>query len=162
MFDIGWMEMMVVAVVMIVIIGPKELPGVLHTMGRWIGRVRAMARSFQEGIEDMAQESGLDEVRRQIDSASHYDIGGEISNSIDPGGEMRKDLTYEGPEDTAKATEAGEKSETPERRKKPRKKKRKPQADNGSPTDAKTKTAGTEPADSASPVAGDQVAGDKP
>ena len=45
MFDIGWVEMMIVVVVMIVVIGPKDLPVVLHTMGRWIARVRAMARN---------------------------------------------------------------------------------------------------------------------
>ena len=53
MFDIGWVEMMIVVVVMIVVIGPKDLPVVLHTMGRWIARVRAMARGFQDSIEEM-------------------------------------------------------------------------------------------------------------
>lgn len=158
MFDIGWMEMMVVAIVMIVIIGPKELPGVLHTMGRWLARIRAMARSFQEGIEDMAQESGLDEVRRQIDSAAHYDIGNEISNTIDPGGELRRDLTYDGGEETAKATDAAdavEKRGEPEPKKKPRKK-RKPKEDTAAPTPKTAPRAENESSDSASRVAGDK------
>ena len=83
MFDIGWVEMMVVAIVMIVIIGPKELPVVLHTMGRWIARIRAMARNFQESIEEMAQESGLDEVRREVDTIKDYSLTEEIEHTID-------------------------------------------------------------------------------
>lgn len=120
MFDIGWMEMMVIAIVMIVIIGPKELPGVLHTMGRWIGRVRAMARSFQDSIEEMAAEAGLDEVRREVDSIKDYDIGGAIENSIDPDGEMRKELTHDGSEDSPKASDTA----APAKDRKPRKKRK--------------------------------------
>jgi sec-independent protein translocase protein TatB len=118
MFDIGWMEMMVIAIVMIVIIGPKELPGVLHTMGRWIGRVRAMARSFQDSIEEMAHESGLDDVRREVDSITDYDIGGSIQNTIDPGGEMRKELTEDVTVDAPKAAEEAAPSEDGKSKKK--------------------------------------------
>lgn len=95
MFDIGWLEMMVVAIVMIVIIGPKDLPVVLHTMGRWVSRIRVMARGFQESIEEMANEAGLDEVRREATSLTDYDIAGDIEKSIDPDGEIRESLSIE-------------------------------------------------------------------
>ena len=88
MFDIGWTEMAVIAVVVIIFIGPKELPGVLRTLGQWVSKARAMAREFQDGIEDMARETGLDEAKREIETAAG-DIGGVIEKSIDPGAELK-------------------------------------------------------------------------
>ena len=88
MFDIGWTEMAVIALVVIIFIGPKELPGVLRTLGQWVSKARAMAREFQDGLEDMARETGLDEARREIESATG-DIGGMIEKSIDPGAELK-------------------------------------------------------------------------
>ncbi len=92
MFDIGWIEMAVIAVVVIIFIAPKDLPGVIHAMGRWVGKARAMARELQESLDDMVKESGLDEVKKEIESATHYDIEGEIEKTIDPGGELKQAL----------------------------------------------------------------------
>lgn len=88
MFDIGWTEMAVIALVVIIFIGPKELPGVLRTLGQWVSKARAMAREFQDGLEDMVRETGLDEAKREIESATG-DIGGMIEKSIDPGAELK-------------------------------------------------------------------------
>ncbi len=88
MFDIGWVEMAVIAVLMIIVIGPKDLPKVLHTLGQWIGQARALARSFQDNLDDMVRESGLDDVRKEIESAVDYDIGGEITKTIDSDGKI--------------------------------------------------------------------------
>ena len=88
MFDIGWVEMAVIAVLMIIVIGPKDLPKVLHTLGQWIGQARALARSFQENLDDMVRESGLDDVRKEIESVADYDIGGEITKAIDSDGKI--------------------------------------------------------------------------
>jgi sec-independent protein translocase protein TatB len=88
MFDIGWTEMAVIALVVIIFIGPKELPGVLRTLGQWVSKARAMAREFQDGLEDMARESGLDEVKKEIESATG-NIGGMIEKSIDPDAELK-------------------------------------------------------------------------
>ncbi len=88
MFDIGWTEMAVIALVVIIFIGPKELPGVLRTLGQWVSKARAMAREFQDGLEDMARETGLDEAKREIESATG-DIGGMIEKSIDPDAELK-------------------------------------------------------------------------
>ncbi|MEE8563585.1 MAG: Sec-independent protein translocase protein TatB [Alphaproteobacteria bacterium] len=104
MFDIGWVEMMVVVVVMIIVIGPKDLPVVLHTMGRWIARVRAMARNFQDSIEELAEETGLDQMRDEVRSIRDFSIEDEIEKAIDPEGEMREGIAG----DPAKATESGE------------------------------------------------------
>ena len=106
MFDIGWVEMMVVVVVMIIVIGPKDLPVVLHTMGRWIARVRAMARNFQDSIEELAEETGLDQMRDEVRSIGDFSIEDEIEKAIDPEGEMKEGIAG----DPAKALESGEES----------------------------------------------------
>jgi sec-independent protein translocase protein TatB len=83
MLDIGWSEMLVIAVVAIVIIGPKDLPRTLRIVGRWIGKARAMAREFQNSLDDIARESELDEIKKQIKEVSDFDIRGEIEHSFD-------------------------------------------------------------------------------
>ena len=107
MFDIGWVEMMIVVVVMIVVIGPKDLPVVLHTMGRWIARVRAMARNFQDSIEEIAEDAGLEDMRDDVRSIRDFSIEDEIEKTIDPEGEMREGIAG----DPAKALESGEDSD---------------------------------------------------
>ena len=62
MFDIGWSEMAVILLVALVVIGPRDLPRVARTMGRWVAKGRAMAREFQTALEDMARETELDKV----------------------------------------------------------------------------------------------------
>jgi sec-independent protein translocase protein TatB len=68
MFDIGWSELLLVAVLAIIFVGPKDLPRVMRTAGRYAGRMRAMAREFQNSFEDLARESELDELRREVSS----------------------------------------------------------------------------------------------
>lgn len=66
MFDIGWSEMMVVGVVALVVIGPKDLPGALRQAGKWMGAVRRMAADFQGQVNEAMRESELDELRREV------------------------------------------------------------------------------------------------
>ena len=66
MFDLSWSELLLIAVVAIVFIGPKELPGALRALGRWAGKARAMAREFQNNIDDMIRDSEIDEIRKEV------------------------------------------------------------------------------------------------
>ena len=59
MFDIGWTEMALVAAVIVVVVGPKELPVILRTIGRAISRARAMAKEFRDSVDEMADEADL-------------------------------------------------------------------------------------------------------
>ena len=86
MFDIGWTEMVVVVVLAIIVIGPKDLPKLIRTIGQWTGRARALAREFQSSIDDIAKEAELDEIKKGIETATKFDIKKEIENSIDPTG----------------------------------------------------------------------------
>ena len=98
MFDIGWSEMLMIIVVMIIVIGPKDLPGALHTLGQWVGKIRRTARHFQDTIEQAAQQAGLDEARKEIRNLTNMNIGNEIEKHIDPKGEMREALNIPAPD----------------------------------------------------------------
>jgi sec-independent protein translocase protein TatB len=67
-FGIGYTELLVIAVVAIIVIGPKDLPKVLRAFGRTMAKVRGMAREFQGHLDAAMRESGLDEVRREVQS----------------------------------------------------------------------------------------------
>jgi sec-independent protein translocase protein TatB len=66
MFDMGWSELLLVAVLAIVFVGPKDLPRLMRTLGRYVAKMRAMAREFQNSFEDLARESELEDLRKQV------------------------------------------------------------------------------------------------
>lgn len=65
MFGVDTTELIIVAVLALIFIGPKELPGAMRTVGRWIGKIRGMARHFTSGFEDMVREAELEEMERK-------------------------------------------------------------------------------------------------
>ncbi|HEX8572652.1 MAG TPA: Sec-independent protein translocase protein TatB [Allosphingosinicella sp.] len=65
MFDIGYSELLLIAVVALIVIGPKDLPKVMRTVGHWVGRARGMARHFRSGIDTMMRESELEEMEKK-------------------------------------------------------------------------------------------------
>ena len=65
MFGIDSTELLVVAVVALVVIGPKDLPRVMRTVGEWVGRARGMARHFRSGIDTMMREAELEEMEKK-------------------------------------------------------------------------------------------------
>ena len=69
MFDIGWSEMLVLAVVTILVVGPRDLPRMLRTVGQAVGKVRRMAGEFQRQFNDALKEAELDDIKKGIDSA---------------------------------------------------------------------------------------------
>jgi sec-independent protein translocase protein TatB len=92
MFDFAWSEIVVIAVVALVVIGPKDLPKVLRTVGIWVGKARGIAREFQSSVDQMIRESELDDVRKEVEKTTSMDIAHEIEKTIDPGGEMKQAL----------------------------------------------------------------------
>ncbi|MEQ8640921.1 MAG: Sec-independent protein translocase protein TatB [Alphaproteobacteria bacterium] len=88
MLDLGWAELAVIAIIAIIVIGPRELPRAFKTMGYWSGKARRVMRDFQNSINDMAEESELNEVRKQIESASSVNMGKRLEKSIDPDGSL--------------------------------------------------------------------------
>jgi sec-independent protein translocase protein TatB len=66
MFDIGWSELLVIGVVAIVVVGPKELPRLMRTFGHYTGKLRSMASDFQRQFEEAVRDSEIDEVRKAM------------------------------------------------------------------------------------------------
>lgn len=66
MFDIGWMELALLAGLAVIVVGPKDLPKMMRTIGQYTAKIRSVAREFQRSFDDMARESELDELRKQI------------------------------------------------------------------------------------------------
>jgi sec-independent protein translocase protein TatB len=64
MFGIDSAELLIIAVVALVVIGPKDLPRVMRTVGQWVGRARGMARHFRTGLDTMMRESELEEMEK--------------------------------------------------------------------------------------------------
>jgi sec-independent protein translocase protein TatB len=83
-FDIGWPEMMVVAMVLIIVVGPKDLPRVIRTAGKWMAKARSLTSEFQNSMDDMVRQADLDEVRREVNSISKPDLGKEFESMVDP------------------------------------------------------------------------------
>ena len=69
MFDIGWTEMALVAVVALFVVGPNDLPHVLYKLAGYWKKVRGMAREFQGGIDNLIREAELDDLRKQVTDA---------------------------------------------------------------------------------------------
>jgi sec-independent protein translocase protein TatB len=86
MFDIGWTELLVVAVVMILVVGPKDLPRMLRTFGQTLGKVRRMASDFQstfnEALREAEQQADLADMKSQVEKAANFDPLGDLKKSI--------------------------------------------------------------------------------
>lgn len=92
MFDIGMSEIVLIAVVALVAIGPKDLPHVLHTAGRWIGKARVLAGEFQHHLDVMVRESEIDDMRKKVEAISLTDADIAIASTVDPTGVINRGL----------------------------------------------------------------------
>lgn len=96
MFDIAWSELMVIAVVALVVIGPKDLPKAIYTLGKWVRKARVVARDFQGHIDDMMREAELDELRQQALKVRDANLKSMVENTIDPKGELKNAFDVSG------------------------------------------------------------------
>lgn len=95
MFDIGWQELLIIAVVALIVIGPKDLPTAIRAITRWIARARELARDFQHGIDEVVREADLEDLKKQVTQIQHTDINKTIEETIDPTGAIRRDLALD-------------------------------------------------------------------
>ena len=75
MFDIGWSELVVIAVVALIAIGPKELPGVLRMVGQWMGKARRMASEFQGQFQEAMREAEMADLKKTFDEVKDVATG---------------------------------------------------------------------------------------
>ena len=86
MFDIGWSELVVIAVVALIAIGPKELPGVLRMVGQWMGKARKMAAEFQGQFQEAMREAEMADLKKSFDEVREAASGftaGNLMTSLD-------------------------------------------------------------------------------
>lgn len=95
MFDIGWTELLLIGIVSLIVIGPKDLPGMFRTLGRFTAKIRAMGREFQRAMEAAADESGVKDVASDLRRATNpgqmgLDALKDAAKSLDPRTTARK------------------------------------------------------------------------
>ncbi len=100
MFDIGGWEFLLIVIIAVVVIGPKELPGAIRTATGFMRRARELAREFQSGLEEVAHQAELDklkdEVKGMVDPGNTIgDLKGEIENAVDPDRELRHAMDFD-------------------------------------------------------------------
>ena len=83
-FDIGWPELMLIGVVALVVIGPKDLPAALRVAGYWVRKARSLSREFHSSVEQMMREVELHEVQAELRKATEIDLDGEFNKIMDP------------------------------------------------------------------------------
>ncbi|QIG51233.1 twin-arginine translocase subunit TatB [Nordella sp. HKS 07] len=81
-FGIGYTELMVIALVAIIVIGPKDLPKVLRAFGRTMQKVRGMAREFQGHLDEAMREAGVDEIKKEINNLKTMNPVEDIKKEI--------------------------------------------------------------------------------
>lgn len=101
MFDIGGWEFLLIGILGIIIIGPKELPGAIRTVSMFVRRARGLARDFQSGLEDVAREAELDALTDDLKGiADPASAGGglrkELEDAVDPDGNLRESMNFDG------------------------------------------------------------------
>ena len=107
MFDIGWSELVVIGVVALIAIGPKELPGVLRSVGQWVTKIRSMASEFQGQFQEAMREAEMADLKKEVDN-----ITGNLNTPFDPAKAIDSNWTPDTPAaastDIATAPPAGD------------------------------------------------------
>ena len=68
MFDLAWSEILVIAVVAILVVGPKDLPRLMRIVGQWVAKARRMASHFQAGVDEMIRQAELEDLRKDLNA----------------------------------------------------------------------------------------------
>ena len=92
MFDIGWQELFLIAVVTILVVGPRELPRVLRTVVAALRKVRGLANDFQRGMDELAREADLDDIRKDLEKSADLDLESKLKDETDPTGEITNSM----------------------------------------------------------------------
>jgi sec-independent protein translocase protein TatB len=97
MFDISWTEFLLIGVVALVVIGPKELPGVMRTLGQYTRKIRSMAADFQNQFQEAMREAEMADLKKQVDDLAQdikqYDPLKDVRADVEAiGKDLSKDL----------------------------------------------------------------------
>jgi sec-independent protein translocase protein TatB len=89
MFEIGWSELLLIGIVALIAIGPKELPTVLRTLGQWMSKLRRMASEFQNQFQEAMREAEMADLKKQVDEMTSQ---AQSYANFDPVSEVRREL----------------------------------------------------------------------
>jgi sec-independent protein translocase protein TatB len=96
MLDVGWTELVVIAIVLIIVVGPKDLPPMLRTFGKMMTKMRGMANDFRQQFDEALKEADLDDVRKTLSDAQKLNPAHTIREAMNPlrqmGNEIKADL----------------------------------------------------------------------
>ena len=84
MFDIGWQELFIVVAIAIIVVGPRDLPRVLRSITSYLSKARSMVREFQSGIDEVAREVDLDDIRKEAQDVANADFEDDIKDTLEP------------------------------------------------------------------------------
>lgn len=84
MLEVGWSEMLVIAIVMIVVVGPKDLPRMLRTIGQMTAKMRGMANDFRKQFDEAMKEAELDDLKKTVDTVRSMNPAGDIKKALNP------------------------------------------------------------------------------
>ncbi|MDO6963887.1 Sec-independent protein translocase protein TatB [Rhizobium alvei] len=92
MLEVGWSEILVIALILIIVVGPKDLPGMLRTFGRMASRVRSMANEFKGQFDEAIREAELDDVRKGLNEVSKLNPTNSLRDAINPIRQLGQDI----------------------------------------------------------------------
>ncbi len=92
MFDFAWSELGIIALVSVLVLGPKQLPETMRTMAKVMRRVRSLGAEFQGHMNEMIREAELEELRAKVKQFSQTSVTEQVTNMVDPSGEISNTL----------------------------------------------------------------------
>lgn len=95
MFDIGWPELAVILIVALIVIGPKDLPRAMHTVGKWVRKARMLAREFQSNMDEMVRQAELEDLKKEVERARQLNLKDQLEKHIDPKGTLKESLSFD-------------------------------------------------------------------
>lgn len=122
MFDLfSWSHILILLIVALVVVGPKDLPRLMHMAGKWAGKARGMANEFRKSFDEMARQTELDELRKEIENLKKNNPVSDFTNSLNEVhsgiGDPLADITDgagQTPSETSAALEGGPEPRTGE------------------------------------------------
>jgi sec-independent protein translocase protein TatB len=92
MLEVGWSEILVIAIILIVVVGPKDLPAMMRTFGKMMGRVRTMANEFRGQFDEAMREAELDDVRKGLSEVNKYNPASSLRDAMNPIRQLGQDI----------------------------------------------------------------------
>lgn len=92
MLEVGWSEILVIAIILIVVVGPKDLPAMMRTFGKMMGRVRTMANEFRGQFDEAMREAELDDVRKGLSEVNKYNPANSLRDAMNPIRQLGQDI----------------------------------------------------------------------